>query len=1030
MSTKANHQKSPVVPGKSGQKHRSDKEYSGAGFVDDAIDVTGKKTGFRQWMKNVKNEYGYIGYAALISAAVYFMIYLARGISPFGDSTVLVLDLNGQYVYFFEALRKAVFNWDMSFLYSWERSLGGEFMGIYAYYLASPLSYIVCLFPEDMIQDALFVIYMIKAALCGATMGFYLHKLSVRLNKITVVAFSILYSTCSYCVVMMNNIMWIDAVLWLPLLVYGIEQLIKYGKYKLFVVSLAVTMMSNYYIGYMCCIFVALYFFFYMIAFKDNYRNNPRREENHFAKSLVRISVFSLLALAISAVIILTAYYSLQFGKNSFSDPNWEISLRFDFFDLLYKFLPGSYDTVRPEGFPFVYCGVLTLILVPVFFFSKKFTAREKIASAVFIAIFVLSFAVSTLDLIWHGFQRPNWLNARFAFMLSFFLIVLAFKAFDRIEEVGVKSLVFVAAFIGFFVIILQKLAPSLESSNEKFVVDDFETILLTLACLVAYLCVIAAMRSAKNKEMVATILLYFVCIEVFLNGLSNTNDLDSDVTFTRYYKYSEFQTLMRPITETIQDSDTSFYRMEKTEHRKTNDNMALSIRGLSNSTSTLNKDTIYFLRMMGYSSKSHWSKYLGGNPVSDSLLGIKYLITDRDYSNFYGEPAFSGEDYAEYMGMTLEELQEATHSDEYHGYSSDDYVVYRNPYALSLAFASSRDILTFNMKEHNSYVDETNELYNPDGYTTPFTRLNGMITAILGEDETIEVFKPAIQNGDPETKNCTATVSSNHHKYQNTGSANGTVTYTYTVPANTQLYLYLPAYYAREVKISSSTQKIYDGATTFYGNETGRIIDLGRIDGTEYTFTVTITSDDDLFYTKLDDSFIYYIDMDVFEDAFSRIQQNQLMIDEEYEEDDITGKITTSENNQLILTTIPYDEGWKVYVDGERVETVEALNALISFEVDSAGEHTIRFKYSPDSFVIGLVITLCASALFILIIVFEKRLKKMKLIKAVFVVEDNAPPASDESESLPEGGDGQPDTAQEDNEHDTGGKPSGESGN
>ena len=132
MSTKANHQKSPVVPGKSGQKHRSDKEYSGAGFVDDAIDVTGKKTGFRQWMKNVKNEYGYIGYAALISAAVYFMIYLARGISPFGDSTVLVLDLNGQYVYFFEALRKAVFNWDMSFLYSWERSLGGEFMGIYA----------------------------------------------------------------------------------------------------------------------------------------------------------------------------------------------------------------------------------------------------------------------------------------------------------------------------------------------------------------------------------------------------------------------------------------------------------------------------------------------------------------------------------------------------------------------------------------------------------------------------------------------------------------------------------------------------------------------------------------------------------------------------------------------------------------------------------------------------------------------------------------------------------------------------------
>ena len=131
----------------------------------------------------------------------------------------------------------------------------------------------------------------------------------------------------------------------------------------------------------------------------------------------------------------------------------------------------------------------------------------------------------------------------------------------------------------------------------------------------------------------------------------------------------------------------------------------------------------------------------------------------------------------------------------------------------------------------------------------------------------------------------------------------------------------------------------------------------------------------------------------------------------------------------KLILTTIPYDEGWKVYVDGERVETVEAINALISFEIDSAGEHTIRFKYSPDSFVMGLVITLCASALFILIIVFEKKLRKVKLIKAVFVVEDNAPPASDETESLPEGGSEQPDTVQGENERDSGGKPGGESG-
>ena len=52
---------------------------------------------------------------------------------------------------------------------------------------------------------------------------------------------------------------------------------------------------------------------------------------------------------------------------------------------------------------------------------------------------------------------------------------------------------------------------------------------------------------------------------------------------------------------------------------------------GLSNSTSTLNQETIKLLNNLGLSSKSHWSKYLGSTPVVDSLLGIKYLIAETD---------------------------------------------------------------------------------------------------------------------------------------------------------------------------------------------------------------------------------------------------------------------------------------------------------------------------------------------------------------------------------------------------------------
>lgn len=150
----------------------------------------GKKT-FKQFFSDFKKEYGYICLGALIPAILFFLIYLARGLYPFGSGTVLVLDLNGQYVYFFEYLKSAVLDGN-SLLYSWSRALGGEFLGMYAYYVASPLSYLICLFPADKTQEFLLVMFMLKSALCGGTMAFFLHKHSINKNKLTIITFSIM----------------------------------------------------------------------------------------------------------------------------------------------------------------------------------------------------------------------------------------------------------------------------------------------------------------------------------------------------------------------------------------------------------------------------------------------------------------------------------------------------------------------------------------------------------------------------------------------------------------------------------------------------------------------------------------------------------------------------------------------------------------------------------------------------------------------------------------------------------------------
>ncbi len=195
-------------------------------------------------------KYGYLGLAFTVPALTMWLIYIAMGAYPFGDESVLVLDLNGQYVYYFEQLREIVCG-EGSFLYCFGRALGGEFMGIYAYYLASPFSYIVCLFPKTMITEALLTMFLLKTGLCGLNFGIYLHYKTAeeKLNRIAVVMFSTMYALTAYAVVQQHNTMWIDNLIFLPMIIMGMERLIKHGRFRMFVISLTVSGMSNFYIG-------------------------------------------------------------------------------------------------------------------------------------------------------------------------------------------------------------------------------------------------------------------------------------------------------------------------------------------------------------------------------------------------------------------------------------------------------------------------------------------------------------------------------------------------------------------------------------------------------------------------------------------------------------------------------------------------------------------------------------------------------------------------------------------------------------
>ncbi len=919
---------------------------------------------------------GYLFLCFLLPALLVFFLYLARGMHPIGDGSVLVLDLNGQYVWFFEALRNAV-RGDASLIYSFARALGGEFLGIYAYYVASPLSYLVALFPTERMLEALLVLFMLKAGLCGWSFGYYMHKTLKQPKPFAVLIFSVCYAMSAYAIVYQHNTMWIDAMLWLPLITLGIESIIKRGKFKLYTVSLAIAVFSNFYIGYMLCIYCLIYFFLYYLA-HGRRENNPLGERCHFLKSLLRMAFFSLLAVGIAAVILLSAYYALNFGKTTFTESSWEWTTNFNAMELFYKFLPGSYDTVRPEGYPLLYCGALTILLIPAYFLSHKRPLRQQIAGLILVLIFLASMIFSVTDLIWHGFQKPNWLNYRYSFMLCFYLCVLACRALSEFNKTSLR----IVALTGGGVLLLCFFLK--DYTDGAYVTPPiYSCILFSVVAVVAYLALMLALRKLKCKRLVSFLLCFVVTAEVFVAGLLGLHNLGKDVGFTGYSTYNNFLKSVRPIVEEVQDSDDSFYRMEKTVFSLVNDNMALNMNGLSGSTSTLNYETVMFLNKMGYASSSHWSKYLGGTPVNDSLLGIKYLVSKNlVYSQYY---------------------------DVYKTDPANGLTAYYNPYALSLAYGVDDAILDFPLgylaseaatdKEKESAItalkgkinewlniqETVNDAEYVDPYDSPFDRLNAIVTAMLGEEKTLEIFVPIRTKSIDWDDNTQFGFVQGHYSYSHVDPDQpATITYYIQMPADAELFFYEPTDYPREVNLQlRSGSKTFDMGP-FNGHESQRIISLGWQQAGQKLY-LDLTLADTHYYPMRNQKVFYYIDREVFEDAMARLATDQYEI-EEFTETSFKGKFTASRADELVLTTLAYDEGWEIRVDGKKVEPIKALGALMAFRIDGdAGEtHTVEMVYRPKTLVVGTTVSLVSLGTLALLVILERPLSHVPILRSL----------------------------------------------
>ena len=785
--------------------------------------------------------FGILCLSFLIPAVIMVVVYYTLGFYPFGEKSVLVMDMTEQNAPALASLRHIV-GGENSILFSWSKSMGTNNIGFFAFYMSSPFSFITLLFPESQFLLSLWILTILKISLSGLTMAIFLRRFLAD-KPIALLLLSSCYALMSYNLVYSLSIMWLDVVIWLPIVILGTEWILNGKTPLLLTFSLAVMFVSNYYISYMAGLFTACYFLYRYFA------KTTKCSLSDIRKKFLTFFLAVIAAVGLSAWLTVPTLFDLMQGKmNGTRFP--ENFLNFEPLKFFAKLLPGQYDTIQYHGLPSVFCGTVVLVLVVVYFFLRHFSLKEKLLSAGFVIFMICSFIFTVPDTIWHIFQSPNWFPHRYAFVFSFLLIFLAAQ---------------------------------------------------TLSCLPATENLISAVRKQAEKRalrisLISLALLIFASTmgELYYNAQTMINGLDGEFRYRTTAEYENFYSSIRPLVAKAKEDQSQWYRIEKDFELSKNDALTLGYNGITHYSSAYNKQINQTLKKLGMAQDYFWDSYFGSTPVTDSLFGVRYIMAKSELPDFYQQV------------MT-----------------NDDITLYENPYYLPVGFIglTASDKLSL---DPYLYLENQNRL----------------LSAICGEET--EAFHDI--------------------DFEKESVSGSQLIYRFRAESDHPIYLSLASNNHANAKIYLNGREY----APYFGSATKHVLYLGSFEPGQEVEVIC------QFYSDWIDPIaeeICELDTETFSTVIRRLQESGLQT-KGYQNGNISGSIAMPENGYL-YTSVPFDQGFTLYVDGKKTEYQALLDTFIMVPLEK-GNHEIKFTYYPTGFRFGLGVT-AVTMLAILFYIFRK---------------------------------------------------------
>lgn len=792
-----------------------------------------------------------------------------------------------------------------------------------------------CLSPFNILYLILFnvddnivtlIVTLLKIGCIAGSFQFFLRKV-IKCDGFWSIIFSVYYALSAFVIAYGTiHIMWLDAVIILPWLIYAIIRCVEEKKRALLIVLYSYLFISQFYMGYMVGMFSLLFVLCYLLFIRKP-KETDKGKVKQFFICFFDWFLSAVIAVMISAVIWAPVLYFILANRAEDSTEIFEI--RANLLQIINSLFWGEGYGI--EGtYAYIYSGIFSLFLLPFYFINKEIEKKEKVFSAILLGFMFLCTIWVPLNSFMHVFDQPDSFWYRYSFIISFCICTLACRQIKMMKEIKGKLFWIVLGGLILFYQLQQQMnllatldtaANPSQNSTIGFIVN--------FVILIAWIVFFNLYQKHESKRIIwASLCIILVAGEVSTSGIFEIPVVEKKDTYYEWYETTQ------NAIEDIKKNDNGLYRTICTNSISTNTDTWFGYNGISDFGDVEKYSVRNFLSNIGFATSTRWVNETGYNPVSNMLLGIKYNIMNKSLQMEYEED---------------ENVNE-------------------------LSYITNDQILGFGYM-----VDGDIVLYEYSGRNV-FENMNEIVNSMSGLDKDCFV-KVQDENIKFDAFGCTYSGKREDElQYITLDESNGSLFITVTDDEYDEYYLQIETnevgyfiydFYVMGAQNLGATEYIsaqFSNANKFYYNE----------EKNKYTLRIYAEENSSPKSIEFNALNIYGVDKNALAEQYEELAKQQLQVTK-WSNGHIEGTVNVIDDKRLMFVSIPYDPGWNLKIDGKETEIVRLIDgAFIGFFLPSDGEHTIELDYEVPGLKVGFAITLCGLLAF-LSVVFEKQIKALK---------------------------------------------------